>query len=89
LVDALGGLDVAVAKAAQLAKTESYYTADYPGTVSILDQLLEDGESRYNSILDDKLKATLGDFYQPFLLMQTASFHDGLQARMPMMITVQ
>ncbi len=86
LVDALGGLDQAVAKAAQLAKVKEYYTADYPGSKSLLDQLLADKESEAGTILDGQLRTALGDFYEPVMLMRSAASQSGLQARMPFML---
>ncbi|MBM6992849.1 MAG: signal peptide peptidase SppA [Prevotella sp.] len=89
LVDALGGLDQAVAKAAQLAQVKEYYTADYPGTKSWLDQLLEDSGEKNNGILDEQLRSTLGDFYEPFMLMRFAAEQTGIQARMPILIQLR
>lgn len=88
LVDALGGLDKAVVKAAQLAKLDTYYTESYPGTTSWYEQLMKDSEDSTNKLLDDKLKMYLGNFYEPFVLMQTASNQSGLQARMPFLLKV-
>jgi len=82
LVDQLGGLDDAVAKAAELAKTKSYYTRSYPAKASWLDQLLNETVSRGNN-LDEQLKETLGAYYEPFMLLRQVEHMDAIQARIP------
>lgn len=82
LVDQLGGLDDAVAKAAELAKTKSYYTKSYPAKTSWLDQLLDETVSRGNN-LDEQLKETLGAYYEPFMLLRQVERMDAIQARIP------
>ena len=82
LVDQLGGLDDAVAKAAELAKTKSYYTKSYPAKASWLDQLLDETVSRNNN-LDEQLKETLGAYYEPFMLLRQVEHMDAIQARIP------
>ena len=82
LVDQLGGLDDAVAKAAELAKTKSYYTKSYPAKTSWLDQLLNETVSRNNN-LDEQLKETLGAYYEPFMLLRQVEHMDAIQARIP------
>ena len=82
LVDQLGGLDDAVEKAAKLAKLDEYHTADYPGSLSFVDQLMQVTGSKGN-YLDDKMKLTLGELYQPFLELQTLSQQEPIQARLP------
>lgn len=89
LVDALGGLDKAVAKAAQLAKVKEYYTANYPGKSGMFEDFMKMTEKRSDGILDEKLRSTLGDFYEPFILMRTTSAQTGLQARMPFIIKLK
>ena len=49
---------------------------------------MKDSEDSTNKLLDDKLKMYLGNFYEPFVLMQTASNQSGLQARMPFLLKV-
>lgn len=89
LVDGLGGLDKAVAKAAQLAKVETYYTTNYPAPASLFDQIMKSTEGREDGILDEKLRIALGNFYEPFMLIRTTEAHTGLQARMPFMIQLR
>jgi len=86
LIDALGGLDKAVAKAAQLAKIKAYYTTAYPEATGMMDMLMKTTEEKGNGILDERLKTTLGELYKPIMLMQFAKSQSGLQARMPFII---
>ena len=87
LVDQLGGLDAAVAKAAQLAKLDSYYTSDYPAPASFVDQLL--GSMNGGNYLDEQMRLTLGSLYEPFMMMRTINQRQMLQARMPVVINMK
>lgn len=87
LVDQLGGLNDAVAKAAKLAKLDEYYTMDYPAPSSWIDQLLA-GASDAGSV-DARLRLTLGDLYEPVSLMRNLDKHEALQARIPFAINMK
>lgn len=87
LVDQLGGLNDAVAKAAKLAKLSEYYTTDYPAPSSWIDQLLS-GASDAGSV-DARLRMTLGDLYEPVSLMRNLDKHEALQARIPFAINMK
>lgn len=87
LVDELGGLNKAVAKAASLAKTKSYYTYSYPAKKDFMEQLLEETTSN-RSYLDEKMKIALGDLYEPLLMMSNINQTDRIQARMPYWINL-
>lgn len=87
LVDQLGGLNDAVAKAAKLAKLSEYYTTDYPAPSSWLDQLLA-GASDAGSV-DARLRMTLGDLYEPVSLLRNLDKHEALQARIPFAINMK
>lgn len=87
LVDQLGGLNDAVAKAAKLAKLGEYYTVDYPAPSSWIDQLLA-GASDAGSV-DARLRLTLGDLYEPVSLMHNLNKHEALQARIPFAINMK
>lgn len=82
LVDELGGLDKAVAKAADLAKTKSYYTQGYPAPLDFFDQLLQESTDN-GSYLDGKLKTSLGTLYEPMKMVNNITTMDRIQARMP------
>ena len=84
LVDELGGIDEAVKKAAKLAKIDDYYTAAYPAEKKWYETLLE--QNKANSILDAKLRETLGDLYAPFVMLRNIKNQDAIQARMPFVI---
>lgn len=87
LVDQLGGLNDAVAKAAKLAKLGENYTMDYPAPSSWIDQLLA-GASDAGSV-DARLRLTLGDLYEPVSLMRNLNKHEALQARIPFAINMK
>lgn len=87
LVDQLGGLNDAVAKAAKLAKLGEYYTVDYPAPSSWIDQLLA-GASDAGSV-DARLRLTLGDLYEPVSLMRNLDKHEALQARISFAINMK
>lgn len=87
LVDQLGGLNDAVAKAAKLAKLGEYYTVDYPAPSSWIDQLLA-GASDAGSV-DARLRLTLGDLYEPVSMMRNLDKHEALQARIPFAINMK
>jgi protease-4 len=83
LVDQLGGLDAAVAKAAKLAKLDTYYTSDYPQAPDMLSQLLSGMEENHNNYLDEKLHDALGELYEPVMLLRDINHHNAIQARIP------
>ena len=87
LVDELGGLDKAVAKAAQLAKLKEYHTAAYPGKTSWVDQLLNNlsGESYINT----QARQALGEYYEPFMLMKDINNQSAIQARIPFKLNIK
>ena len=87
LVDQLGGLDDAVRKAAQLARLDDYYTVDCPAPTSWTDQLL--GGMSGGNYLDEQLRATLGDLYEPFCMMRTLNKRDAIQARLPYVMNIK
>lgn len=87
LVDQLGGLDDAVKKAAQLAKIKDYYTTEYPAPASWTDQLFETANS--SNYLDEQLRMTLGDLYEPFCMMRTLNEQSALQTRLPYIMNVK
>jgi len=86
LVDELGGLDKAVAKAAELAKLEEYYTANYPGQPSIFDQMMK--QANGGNYLDNQMRLALGEYYKPFMLMREANQMSPVQARLPYFLNI-
>lgn len=69
LVDQLGGLDVAIEKAARLANIKDYHTANYPAPEDWTTQIFN--EATDNSYLDEQLRTGLGIFYEPFSLLKS------------------
>lgn len=88
LVDQLGGIDDAVNKAAQLAKLKDYYTSDYPAAASWMDAMLNSMSSS-GTYLDEQLRQTLGDFYQPFTMLRSIDKREAIQARIPYAISIK
>lgn len=89
LVDELGGLDQAVAKAATLAKIDEYHTSPYPAKANIMEQLLKNMEQESNTYLDTRMRAMLGEYYEPFYLMMTMNKQAAVQARLPFWLNIR
>lgn len=86
LVDTLGGIDVAIKKAAQLAKISDYMLIERP---IMKDFLQEITESLMNSKVESKIeKSGLGQMHSYFRFMESALELDGIQARMPYFIEI-
>ncbi len=88
LVDQLGGLEVAVAKAAQLANQKEYHTRAYPGKADFMDQLMNSANSS-GSYLDGQMRETLGELYEPFLMLKHMNTQSAIQARVPFVISIK
>ena len=87
LIDQLGGIDTAVAKAAQLAKLSEYHTHTYPAPTDWFEQLFNTfGGGNY---LDGKMRAALGDYYEPVILLKQMNQLDALQARIPFFLNIK
>lgn len=80
LVDQLGSLDDAVAKAASLAKIKEYHTADYPAAPDWMQQLMD--TQKGGSYLDEQLRLALGEYYSPFMYLKSLNQRSPIQARM-------
>ena len=89
LVDAIGGIDQAVAKAAELAKVKEYRTKAYPAKADMWESLLNRASSEGGNYLDGKLRATLGEYYAPFMYLKQLDRQDAIQARMPAHIVIK
>lgn len=87
LVDELGGLDQAIAKAAELAKLEEYYTASYPAAPGWMEQLM--AKTNKNNYLDEQMRETLGEYYEPFMFVKNINKHNAIQARMPYTVIIK
>lgn len=87
LVDELGGLDKAIAKAAQLAKLKEYHTSAYPGKVDWFDQLLN--KTSGGSYIKAQMRQNLGEYYEPFMLLKDMNNQSAIQARVPFMMNIK
>jgi len=87
LVDQLGDLNAAVKKAAELAELDKYYTAPYPAEPGIFDQLF--GAIEDKNALNEHLKSTLGDLYEPFIHLKNFNKYEMMQARLPFFMNVK
>ena len=89
LVDGLGNLIDAIAKAAQLAKISDYGTQEYPASADWMDQLLDRVSGTSGSYLDEQLRLTLGDLYKPFMTIRNMKEKEPVQATLPFMLNIQ
>ena len=87
LVDAIGSLDDAVKKAAELAKLKEYHTTGYPEPTDWWEKLLEQGNN--GSYLDSELRQALGEYYEPLRLVKTINRQSAIQARLPYFLNIQ
>ena len=87
LVDELGGIDQAVARAAKLAKVDEYYTYSYPGEPGLWDSMM--GTMQSGNYLDEQMRATLGMYYEPFKLLRSLNQIDAIQARVPFFMNLR
>lgn len=87
LVDQLGGIDDAVAKAAKLAKVGEYYTSAYPAKADWMDQLFNQASS--GSYINNQMRLAMGDYYSTFMLLKTMNRQSAIQARIPYIINVK
>lgn len=87
LVDELGGLDKAVAKAAALAKLKEYHTSAYPGKTSWIDQILNKVSG--SSYIDNQIRLTMGEYYEPFMMLRNINRQNAIQARLPFLVNIK
>ena len=87
LVDAIGSLDDAVKKAAQLAKIDEYKTASYPAPAEWIDQILNTANK--SNYLDEQMRATLGEYYEPFRYIKGINQQNAIQARLPYFLSIK
>ena len=87
LVDAIGSLDDAVKKAAQLAKLTEYHTNDYPESDDWLSSLLNKVSNQ--NYLDEQMHATLGEYYEPLRFVKSINRQSAIQARLPYYLNIK
>ena len=87
LVDAIGSLDDAIAKAAKLAKLEEYHTTDYPASEGWFESLLS--KASKGNYLDEQVQETLGEYYAPFMYLKSINRQNAIQARLPYFLEIK
>ena len=87
LVDAIGSLDDAVKKAAELAKLKEYHTSNYPAEPGWFEQLMKRADK--GSYLDEQVRQTLGEYYAPFNYLRTIHHRNAIQARLPYFLDIK
>lgn len=85
LVDGIGGIDKAVAKAAQLAKLEECHTKAYPKEKDYFTRLLDKDNSQ-GKYINEQLRLLLGEFYEPLMQAGSLQASHGIQAQLPYII---
>ena len=83
LVDQLGGVEVALRKAAQLAKLTQWHSSAYPVLPDYLSQLLDLPGAARGNYLDEQMRQSLGAYYEPFALIRDLQVQNPVQARLP------
>lgn len=85
LVDKMGNLNDAIAKAAELAQLDGYDVCYYPEKKDWFSMIF----NMKDDAVDAAVRQKMGIYYQLFNDMQQVLENEGVQARMPMTITIQ
>ena len=89
LIDGFGGLSDAIDKAAELAHLSSYQAVEYPAMAGWMEQLLDMAGGNKGTYLDEQLRLTLGDLYQPFIMIRNMKEKEPVQAALPYVLNIQ
>lgn len=84
LIDAIGGMDKAVEKAAQLAHIKSYALENYPKPALWWESLLSTQKEQY---LESSLKSALGQYHSFFQALTRLKDCGSIQTRLPYTIS--
>ncbi len=91
LVDAMGGLEDALAVAADMAGLEKYRVSEYPVTKDPMEQLLAeimgDKKTRFNS--QAMVQEQLGEMFPYYQYLKEIKEMKGVQARLPFILTFE
>ena len=89
LVDALGGLDEAIAVAADKAGLEAYRTISYPQVKNPIEQFVEQltGKDKGAVISEELLRSQLGKTYPLYKQIKDIQSLEGMQMRVPFIVT--
>jgi protease-4 len=85
LVDKLGNINDAIAKAAELAQLDNYDVCYYPKQKDWFEMIFRIKDDA----IDEAVRQKMGYFYPMFNDLQQVLEHEGVQARMPMTIIIQ
>lgn len=85
LIDGFGGLEDAIAIAAEAANLETYRTVDYPKLKDPIQQLVEDLQGNVKASI---LKQELGNEYKYYKALKNLTTMEGVQARIPYEIEI-
>jgi protease-4 len=85
LVDKLGNINDAIAKAAELAQLDSYDVCYYPKQKDWFEMIF----SMKDDAIEEAVRQKMGYFYPMFNDLQQVLEREGVQARMPMTIIIQ
>ncbi len=80
LVDSLGCLSDAIRLAAEKAKVTSYGVTHHPGATAWYENLLSEKKDAY---FENRIRASLGDFYPTLRLLRKLKAQHPIQARLP------
>lgn len=86
LVDELGNLDDAIAKAAELANMQDYSTTTYPTPLHPWERLANELLNPQEALQKMALKEQLGSFYPYYNYLKEMSEGQGMQMRLPFMM---
>lgn len=89
LIDGFGGLSDAIDKAAELAHLSSYQAVEYPALAGWMEQLMDMAGGNKGTYLDEQLRLTLGNLYQPFIMIRNMKEKEPIQAALPYVLNIQ
>jgi protease-4 len=86
LVDEIGGIDAAIAKAAELAKIKDYRLMNLPRLKNPLEQVMESlsGKKQQEQVLMNEF----GQLYDYYRFLRSCEEYKGVQARLPWLLTI-
>ena len=67
---------------------KEYHPAYYPGKADWMTQLMESTTGK-GSYLDEQLRLTLGELYEPMMLLKNINQHNAIQARIPFEMNIK
>ena len=57
--------------------------------MDVFDQIMNSMSDTGGNYLDAKMRATLGDFYEPFMLIKNIDKQNAIQARLPFYLNIR